>query len=69
MKEEIIEEQKERQSDLAKTLRLKVAVVIAIFVIGVALIVLLVVDTRTSGALIEKPMIKVFDKFPTDKKL
>jgi hypothetical protein len=48
-------------------MRLKVAVAIAIFVIAVALIVLLVVDTRASGTLIEKPMIKVFDKFPTDK--
>ena len=56
MKEEIAEDQKERQSDIAKSMRMTISVAVAVVVIVVAVIVLLAVDLRAGGS-IEKPMI------------
>jgi len=46
---------------------MKAAVCVAFLVILAAIIVLVVVDLRSSDAIIEKPMIKVFNTFPSDK--
>jgi hypothetical protein len=48
---------------------LKAAVAVAFTVIAIAIIVLVAADLRASDAKVEAPMIKVFDKFPTDKTL
>lgn len=49
-------------------MRMTISVAVAVVIIVVAVIVLLAVDLRAGGS-IEKPMIVVFDRFPTDKTL
>ena len=48
---------------------MKVTGCIALMAIVIALVLLVTLDMRHGGALIEKPMIKIYDKFPTEKAL
>ena len=48
---------------------MKVVACTSLFVIAVAVVVLILVDLRHLEELIEKPMIKIYSKFPTEKAL
>jgi len=67
MKKDLGKEHRENKAEESRSMRMKVAVAVALMTIVAAIIVLLAVDMRASDALIEKPMIKVFDTFPTEK--
>lgn len=55
------------RADEGKQVRMMIAVGVSLSIIVIAIVYLFVADIRTSEALIEKPMIKVFSTLPSSK--